>query len=301
MDLGVRDRGYLIVGGTGGMGLEAAAVLAADGARVALVGRDADRAHAAVERIGAGCATAVVGDVSRADDVDRIVTDAVDALGGLAGVAVTTGTSLSGHTSLEHATDEQWNDAFEDLLMGTVRPVRAALPHLVAAGGGTVVTTAAYGMRAFHPDRLPYVTFKSGVAAFTKTIARAYGSAGVRANCVCPGAIETGALAGMRRHLARERNEPPEGLLERVMKDEWHMDVALGRPGRPEEVGELFALLLSPRAGYLTGAIINIDGGTQFWSTWSNAPGPAREGRGRTRGSRCRARACARRRARARP
>ncbi|MGF7239144.1 MAG: SDR family oxidoreductase [Frankia sp.] len=57
---------------------------------------------------------------------------------------------------------------------------------------------------------------------------------------------------------------PPDGLLERVMVEEWHMDVALGRPGRPEAVGELIAFLLSPRAGYLTGAMINIDGGTRF-------------------------------------
>jgi 3-oxoacyl-[acyl-carrier protein] reductase len=111
---------------------------------------------------------------------------------------------------------------------------------------------------------VPYVTLKSGVAAFTKSIARAYGSQGVRANCVCPGAIETGSLAAIRAQLAQERGVPPEGLLEKVMVEEWHMDVALGRLGRPEEVGELFAFLLSPRAAYLTGAIINMDGGTEF-------------------------------------
>jgi len=72
----------------------------------------------------------------------------------------------------------------------------------------------------------------------------------VRANCVCPGVIETGSLAALRQHLARERGVPPEGVLEQVMAQEWHMDVALGRPGRPQEVGELFAFLLSPRAGY---------------------------------------------------
>jgi 3-oxoacyl-[acyl-carrier protein] reductase len=102
------------------------------------------------------------------------------------------------------------------------------------------------------------------VAAFTKTIARDYGNQGVRANCVCPGAIETEGLAALRRQLAQARGVPPEGLLERVMVEEWHLDVALGRPGKPEEVGELFAFLLSPRAGYLTGALINIDGGTAF-------------------------------------
>jgi NAD(P)-dependent dehydrogenase (short-subunit alcohol dehydrogenase family) len=111
---------------------------------------------------------------------------------------------------------------------------------------------------------MPYVAFKSAVATFTKNVAKSYGRAGVRANCVCPGAIETEALASMRAMLAEQRGLPEEGLLKQVMVEEWHMDVALGRPGKPEEVGELFAFLLSPRAGYLTGAMINIDGGTDF-------------------------------------
>jgi 3-oxoacyl-[acyl-carrier protein] reductase len=264
MDLGVRDRGYLIVGGTAGMGLATATVLAAEGARVAVAARDADRARAAVNRIGGQHTTVVVGDVNREGEADRIVAEAVEILGGLAGVAVTTGTGTASHSDLERASDAVWADAVQDILMGTVRTVRAAVPQLVAGGGGTVVTTAAYGMRAYHADRLPYVTLKSGLAAFTKTIAMAYGRSGVRANCVCPGAIETDSLAAFRQLLAKERGVPPEGLLERVMADEWHMDVALGRPGTPQEVGELFAFLLSPRAGYLTGALINIDGGTHF-------------------------------------
>lgn len=264
MDLGVRDRGYLIVGGTAGMGLATAMVLAAEGARVAVAARDADRARAAVNRIGGQHTTVVVGDVNREGEADRIVAEAVETLGGLAGVAVTTGTGTASHSDLERASDAVWADAVQDILMGTVRTVRAAIPQLVAGGGGTVVTTAAYGMRAYHADRLPYVTLKSGLAAFTKTIAMAYGRSGVRANCVCPGAIETDSLAAFRQLLAKERGVPPEGLLERVMADEWHMDVALGRPGTPQEVGELFAFLLSPRAGYLTGALINIDGGTHF-------------------------------------
>jgi NAD(P)-dependent dehydrogenase (short-subunit alcohol dehydrogenase family) len=266
MDLGVRDRGYLIVGGTAGMGLAAASVLAADGARVALVGRDANRAAVAAETIRShgGSAVAFEGDVTRAGEAERIVAVAVDALGDLAGVAVTTGTSVAVHTDPGHSSDEVWAEAFDDILMGTVRTVRAAIPRLVAAGGGTVVTTAAHSIHSYHPARVPYVTMKSGVAAFTKSIARAYGSEGVRANCICPGAIETGSLAAVRAQLARTRGIPPEGLLEKVMVEEWHMDVALGRLGHPEEVGELFAFLLSPRAAYLTGAIINMDGGTDF-------------------------------------
>ena len=268
MDLGVRDEGYLIVGGTAGMGFEAARALAADGARVAVCGRDEERARSAADAISAEHAVQavpIVGDVSKgAEEAERVVAEATAALGDLAGMAVTTGTSGLAHSTLEDATDAVWEEAVQDVLMSIVRTVKAVLPQLVARGSGTIVTTSAYSIHAPHANRMPYVALKGAIAVFTKNVAKTYGPAGVRANCVCPGAIETAGLAALRTQLATARGVPEEGVLERVMVDEWHMDVALGRPGRPEEVGELFAFLLSPRAGYLTGATINIDGGTDF-------------------------------------
>ncbi|MDO8730959.1 MAG: SDR family oxidoreductase [Actinomycetota bacterium] len=263
MDLLVRDKGYLLVGGTAGMGLAGARALAADGASIVVVGRDrerADRAAAELIEAGASKAQGLAFDVSKEGDAARAVASAVEFLGRLDGIGVTTGTK--GFMPLESA-DEEWTAAFRDVLLGVARSVEAALPHLIETRG-TVVTTAAYSVRSPELARLPYASLKGSVALFTKGIAKAYGAKGVRANCICPGAIETDGLHAMRQRISDERGWPYESTIERIMVEEWGMHVALGRPGKPEEVGELIAFLLSPRAGYLTGALVNIDGGTDF-------------------------------------
>lgn len=262
MDLGVRDRGFLVVGGTAGIGREVARLLVEEGARVAITGRDAGRAGDVAATIGA---VAVPGDAATDQaSCEAIVKTADRAVAGLSGIAVTAGSNRSAHSTLEAATDEIWEETFQHQLMATVRTVRAALPRLVTNGGGSIVTTAAYSIRAPHVNRVPYVTFKSAVATFTKDVAKAYGPAGIRANCVCPGIIETDHLAARRLALAASRGVPEAGLLESMLGSEWHMDVAMSRLGLPEEVADLIAFLLSTRAGYLTGALINIDGGTDF-------------------------------------
>jgi NAD(P)-dependent dehydrogenase (short-subunit alcohol dehydrogenase family) len=236
--------------------------LAAEGASVAILGRDRDKASGALASLpnAGGKATTLTADVHDGAAVDAAVSEAVGFLGGLDGVAVMTG--VIGHEPLT-IDDAAWSAAFDDVMLGTVRSVRASLPHL-AGGGGTIVTTAAYSIRAPHAVRLPYASLKGAVAVFTKGVAKEYGHQGIRANCVCPGAIETEPMHALRAQLAEARGYPFEEAIERVMADEWHLDVALRRPGQPHEVGELIAFLLSPRAGYLTGALVNIDGGTYF-------------------------------------
>jgi NAD(P)-dependent dehydrogenase (short-subunit alcohol dehydrogenase family) len=95
-------------------------------------------------------------------------------------------------------------------------------------------------------------------------VAKTYGAQGVRANCICPGAIETEQLEALRHQAAEEHGLPLDEALEHVMLEEWKMPVALRSVGRPEDVGDLMAFALSDRAHYLTGAAINVDGGTDF-------------------------------------
>ncbi|MET0146517.1 MAG: SDR family oxidoreductase [Ilumatobacteraceae bacterium] len=263
MDLCIKDKAFLVVGGTAGMGLAAATALARDGAAVAVAGRDdarAEKAAAVVAEAGAAAAHPIVGDVAVEGGAAAVVAAAVDRLGGLDGIAVTTG--VIGHEHFD-VPDARWIEVFRDVLLGTTRVVEAALPHLLERRG-TIVTTSAYSIRSPEIARLPYATMKSAVATFTKGIAKTYGSRGVRANCVAPGAIETDSLAATRARISEQEGVPFDQALEWAMTEVWGLRVAMGRPGRPEEVGALMAFLLSPVAGYLNGVIVNIDGGTDF-------------------------------------
>jgi 3-oxoacyl-[acyl-carrier protein] reductase len=267
MDLGVRGQSYVVFGGSRGMGLAAARNLVHDGASVALVGRDPARAAQSAETLtaeGDGRAIGLAGDLRQAGEADRLLDAAQEAFGPLRGVAITTGLGMRGQRGLLEATDEDWEDTFSDVLMGTVRACRAAARRLVDAGGGSIVTTSAYSIRSPKPHQAPYGSLKASVATLTKSMAKAFGPMGVRANCVCPGATETDVLAGMRIAVAEERGWPVEEALERVMTEEWGMKVALGRAGTAAELGDAIAFLLSERSGYISGALLNVDGGTDF-------------------------------------
>ncbi len=268
MDLGVRDSGFVIFGGTRGIGLATASALAAEGAYVALVGRDAQRAEEmAVSLQGSHPAARVIGlpcDLNMKGEAERIVALAREEFGGLRGMAVTTGLGHRGQRTIFDADDTDWEHTFTDIFLGTVHACRAVLPVLVEGGGGVIVTTGAYSVRAPKSYQAPYTSMKAAVVNLTKNIAKSFGPEGVRANCVCPGVTESETLSAMRTRVAQERGWPEDETLERIMTEDWGMRVALGRPGTTAELGDVMAFLLSERASFLTGATINVDGGTDF-------------------------------------
>ncbi len=267
MDLGVKDRLTIIVGGSRGMGYEAARVLAADGARLALISRTKAQIIQAADSIRSEFSvevTAHAADAAAKDgSLEAVIAAIIASQGAPRGLLITSGLTDNNGT-LTEMSDGQWEANFQDVLMGHVRACRAVVPAMIAAGGGQIVTTAAYSARAAKSFLFGYAAMKTAIVNFTKNLAKTYGAQAVRANCVCPGAFETDRVKrGIEETMARENLSRDEAVAF-LITETFRMPVAMRRPGRPHEAGELMAFLLSERAGYLNGAIINIDGGTDF-------------------------------------
>jgi len=268
MDLHLSGKRFVVVGGSKGMGRASAENLAAEGADLVLIARGAEALEQARDELagahGVDVGTVVATDADGRDGVGDAVTRAVAEFGPLQGLAVLAGPMDGDRGELHELSDEDWDYFYERQVMLAVRACRAILPHLVENGGGTLVTTSAYSIRAQKPVLVHYTAMKSAIASLTKNIAKTYGDRGVRANCICPGMVDTPLLSVDREALVARYGGTETEALNRYAIEEWGMNVALQRAGQPHEVGELVAFLLSDRAAYLTGATINIDGGTDF-------------------------------------
>ncbi|GAB3014683.1 SDR family NAD(P)-dependent oxidoreductase [Mycobacterium bourgelatii] len=269
MDLGVAERNFVLVGGTTGIGFAAAEQLAGNGANVALLARDgtraSDRAAQLSDQHGVAAVGIAVDVAATGDSVQRAIDQAAAALGPLRGLAVTAGPMNQQGPFLEHG-DESWDWYYQLILMGTVRSCRAIIPHLQRNGGGTIVTTAAYSVRAPKILIPPYNALKAAVLTLSKILAKTHGPDGIRVNTVCPGLFDTEVNDFIRAQRAAEYGVPEKDAIytHLASNPDWNMRVALGRGGLPNEAGELIAFLLGERAAFMTGAAINIDGGTDF-------------------------------------
>lgn len=256
MNLDIEGNAALVTASSSGLGKASATALAREGANVVLNGRDEDRLEAAVaelREVAAGEVVGQSGDLTDADDAERLVARTVEEFGGLDHLVTSAGGPPSG--PFLETTDEDWYDAYDLLVMSVVRLVREAEPHL-RDGDGTVVTITSRSVKEAIDALVLSNAVRMSVIGLEKTLSAELAPE-VRANAVLPGTHETPRIRELVEQ-ATERGEYDsyeEGIAARGQGN------PLGRIGDPMELGDTVAFLCSPRAGYINGQAIVIDGG----------------------------------------
>lgn len=258
MDLELTGRRALVLGSSRGIGLACAQRLAREGCQVALHGRDAAALEAARRAVAAedGPAPhAFAAELGRPDAVTALAGQAIAALGGLEILVVNTGHLPYGAFAAHE--DAAWRDAFDLVVMSAVHAVRASLPALRAAPAGAAAIIF-IGSASTREPRLHLLsnTMRAAVAGLAKTLAQELAPDGIRVNTVAPGYIATGRIASRLAQMTETGRTVAEA--EQAIAGG---PLPLGRLGRAAEIGDLVALLASPRGGYVTGATLTADGG----------------------------------------
>lgn len=257
MDLGYAGRRVLVVGASAGIGFATAEMLAAEGADVLMASRDPAGIAAAAERIAAATgrrpATAVA-DITLEGAADALLAEAATRWGALDALVDCVGGSI--RSGFEALTDADWQANYTFNVLSAVRVVRAALPLLRKGAAPSIVLLGAAASRMPYPNQIVSNVHKAGLLGLTKTLAGEYAAEGIRVNCVAPGRTLTRLWTERAAKLAAERNVTAEDVIA-----EFAHEIPLGRFGAPEEVSAMVLWLSSPRAAYVTGQTVNVDGG----------------------------------------
>ncbi|QQM44251.1 SDR family oxidoreductase [Streptomyces liliifuscus] len=248
MDLGLKDRVYVVTGATRGLGHASARELVADGAKVIITGRDEKTAAEAATALGPNAHGVAVNN-SDPTAPERLIAAARERFGGFDGILVSVGGPPPGFVA--DNTDEQWQSAFESVFLGAVRLARAAAAEL---GEGGVI---GFVLSASVHEPLPGLTISNGLrpglAGFAKSLSDELGPRGIRVVGVLPARIDTDRV----RELDGYAPDPEAARAANEAR------IPLRRYGTPEEFGRTAAFLLSPAASYLTGIMVPVDGGAR--------------------------------------
>lgn len=242
----------LITGGGTGIGRATALAFAREGAKVALMGRRIEPLIKTAREIG-NSALVVAGDVSNQADIKEVLTNTIAKFGGL-NVLVNNGAVLFAGTA-ESQTEREWDETFNVNVKGLWLLTKAVLPLMRKTGGGSIINiSSAVGVVAAR-NRAAYAASKGAVTLFTKAVALDYAHENIRANCICPGIVETELVADFVR-------KAPDPELARRQRMAMH---PMNRFGTPEDIAACAVFLASDESKWMTGAAVPVDGGYTAW------------------------------------
>lgn len=255
MDLGISGRNAVITGGSLGIGYATAREFLDNGVNVALIARDRARLEEnaqALRQISSAKVLSIAADLTRADELDGAMKSAEVEFGAIDILVNNAGSTPAGGLELG---DDVWQKSFDLKLMGYVRCARALLPGMIERKWGRVINVIGLGAYQANPHYLAGGAINASLLAVTKTLARTAAHAGVTVNGINPGPTATPRWRDLvRQRAARSGRTIEEEAAESIAR------VPMGRAGEPEECAALIAFLASARAGYISGALIGIDG-----------------------------------------
>jgi 3-oxoacyl-[acyl-carrier protein] reductase len=231
-----------VTGSTRGIGLAIARAMHGAGAKVAIVGRDAERARAVAAELGerttgAGC------DVAVAEQVENALATAESALGPIDILVNNAG--LTRDNILLRLTDADWDAVLDANLKGAFHTTRAVIKGMMKRRSGRIINVTSIVGLVGNKGQANYAASKAGLVGFTKSVAKEYAGRGILANCIAPGYIDTDMTSGL-----------PDAAKATLLQG-----IALGRLGRPEDVAGAALFLASDLAAYITGQVLVVDGG----------------------------------------
>ncbi|MBI3213064.1 MAG: SDR family oxidoreductase [Mycobacterium sp.] len=264
MDLGLRDAAAVVVGGGRGMGLASARCLADDGARVAVVARTRTDIDQVVEELalrGSPDAVGLIADAADESQVEAAFAQLGQRWGGELNILVNAvGPSVQGR--FDDLSDDQWRQAIDQGAMGMVHCVRAALPLLRSAQWARIVNFSASSTQRQGITLAAYTAAKAMVTSVSKNLSLLLAPDEILVNVVSPGSVASDSMKAWATSVGVDGGDP-YAVMDAITRHFGH-PAHLPRAGLPEEIGPVVAFLASQRNSYMTGANVNVDGGSDF-------------------------------------